>query len=55
MLDKLVANKLLQIVACYNKSKIKNADKKLDQVLFTTLGDGNCELSLKSANSYNLL
>lgn len=55
VLDKLVANKLLQIVACYNKSKIKNADKKLDQVLFTSLGDGNCELSLKSANSYNLL
>ncbi len=55
VLDKLVANKLMAIVACYSKSKIKNADKKLDQVLFTALGDGNSELSLKSATKYGLL
>ncbi len=55
VVDKLVANKLLQIVACFNKSKIKNADKKFDQVLFSALGDGNSELSLKSATKYGLL
>lgn len=54
-IDKLLCYRVLQIVACYSKTKIKSSEVKLDQVIYSALGEGNCNLSLKALSNFDLI